>query len=74
MKTYLKSFFKEVAELIRSESGEFQPYDRKVDLIGAASTGRAARTAANTEPGARTDIYLQSTHPAQPRNPESRGE
>jgi hypothetical protein len=60
MKTYIKSFFKEVSELIKSESGEFQPYDRKVELLNpsASDAGRASDKPAT---GRATDIYLQSS-------------
>jgi hypothetical protein len=43
MKSLLKTLLRELAQLIKAESGEFQAYDRKVELLNANATSNADR-------------------------------
>lgn len=72
---YLRSLFRDLADLARSESGEFLPYDEKLARIGGTDAPRSAGGMRRQErvtkemSGAANDLYFQgdTTHLAPER-------
>jgi hypothetical protein len=67
MKSLFKTLLRELAQLIKSESGGFQTYDRKVELLNSDASSSADRhdgeasKRVRSQSGAPADLYFQSS-------------